>query len=97
MRGTEMASFKYFAEQNGQAVQLSNVGHDGHISTKANHFFGFAPNGSKLQAVRQIEFKSNPSLHVCGPRCTEAKGFLCECSCGGKNHGRGSFVCEEAA
>lgn len=26
--------------------------------------------------------------HVCDARCTSAKGPNCECSCGGKNHGR---------
>jgi hypothetical protein len=92
-----MAKMIYFAEQNGQTIQLANVGHDGSISTAANHFFGFASDGSKLQASRKIEFKSNPSLHKCGPRCLDAKGFKCECECGGKNHGKGSFICEEAA
>ena len=29
------------------------------------------------------------TTHECGTRCTNATGFLCECSCGGKNHGRG--------
>jgi len=31
--------------------------------------------------------------HVCDARCTEAKGFQCECACGGKNHGQGLLVC----
>lgn len=26
--------------------------------------------------------------HVCDARCTSARGHNCECSCGGKNHGR---------
>ena len=34
------------------------------------------------------------SDHVCDARCTSAKGFQCECSCGGKNHGK-DFICEE--
>lgn len=25
----------------------------------------------------------------CNAKCTTAKGFTCECSCGGKNHGAG--------
>ena len=31
-------------------------------------------------------------------RCMFAKGksMACECACGGKNHGKGSFVCEAA-
>lgn len=35
--------------------------------------------------------------HKCDVRCTEAKGFRCECSCGGKNHGQGFLVCEPIA
>jgi hypothetical protein len=26
--------------------------------------------------------------HKCGAKCTTSKGHVCECSCGGKNHGR---------
>jgi hypothetical protein len=50
-----------------------------------------------LPVERTINFKSNPSLHVCDGRCLNAKGHNCECSCGGKNHGRGSFVCSAVA
>ena len=25
--------------------------------------------------------------HKCNARCLASKGFVCECSCGGKNHG----------
>ena len=32
----------------------------------------------------------------CDGRCMGATGPVCECSCGGKNHGRGSIVCEAA-
>lgn len=48
---------------------------------------------------RIIIYKSNPSKHVCDARCVNATGrtMNCECSCGGKNHGRGAFSCEEAA
>jgi hypothetical protein len=35
--------------------------------------------------------------HKCDARCTEAKGFRCECSCGGKNHGQGFLICEPIA
>jgi len=40
-----------------------------------------------LPATRRIEFKTNPSLHKCDARCQNAKGHVCECSCGGKYHG----------
>lgn len=33
--------------------------------------------------------------HVCDARCTNATGSNCECSCGGKNHGK-AFMCEAA-
>jgi len=93
-----MAKFKFFADQNGQTVELSNVWHDGAVSTKASHFFGTAPDGTrKVQATRKIQFKSNPSLHVCNDKCMNATGHLCECSCGGKNHGAGNFNCEVVA
>jgi len=48
---------------------------------------------------RKVEYKSFPSKHECDARCMNATGRImkCECSCGGKNHGRGSFACAEAA
>ena len=85
-----MANFRYFAEHNGKIVRLANVYHDGHVSTAAHHFFGWAEDGTKLQVSRKIEYKSNPSKHKCDARCTNAKGFRCECECGGKNHGSGA-------
>ena len=53
---------------------------------------GFVP------ADRMVEYKARPSRHVCDDRCLNASGKImrCECSCGGKNHGRGSLVCEAA-
>ncbi len=42
---------------------------------------------------RTISYKVNGSKHVCDSRCMNAKGGNCECSCGGKNHGRG-YSCE---
>lgn len=52
-----------------------------------------------LPVERIIGFKSNPSRHECDARCMNASGrtMNCECSCGGKNHGRGAFQCSEAA
>lgn len=51
-----------------------------------------------LPVTRSIEFKSNPSKRLCDARCLNATGRImkCECSCGGKNHGAGSFNCEAA-
>lgn len=92
-----MATFRYFADLNGETIQLANVWHDGHVSTKAAHFIGTAPDGSKMNATRKIERKRNPSQHKCDGRCLNATGFLCECSCGGKNHGAGNFSCTTVA
>jgi hypothetical protein len=93
-----MAKIRYFAEYKGEAVELTNISHDGHIRTTVDHFFGRAPDGTKLQAQRMVTFKSNPSRHECDARCMNASGrsMQCECSCGGKNHGRGSFTCVAA-
>ena len=85
-----MANYRYFAEHNGETVRLLNVYHDGAAETKAANFIGTAPDGAKLRANRKVEFKSNPSRHDCDSRCTGARGRVmkCECSCGGKNHGK---------
>lgn len=48
---------------------------------------GATKDGNELPVTRKIEFKSNPSLHKCDARCQNAKGRICECSCGGKYHG----------
>ena len=52
-----------------------------------------------LPVERTVEYKSNPSRHECDARCMNATGRImkCECSCGGKNHGRGTMICAEAA
>ncbi|GAN79799.1 hypothetical protein [Acidocella aminolytica] len=47
--------------------------------------------GMRAQASRVAGFRT---AHACDARCTEAKGFKCECSCGGKNHGRAHLICE---
>lgn len=49
-----------------------------------------------LPVERIVNYKSNPSKHECDARCMNASGrtMNCECSCGGKNHGKGKFNCE---
>lgn len=52
-----------------------------------------------LPAQRNVTYKARPSKHECDARCINATGrtMQCECSCGGKNHGRGSSIkCETA-
>lgn len=92
-----MANIKYFAECGGQAVELKNVFHNGN-GTKAKDFRGTCPAcGQRHDAVRQIEFKAFARKHECDARCLNATGRVmkCECSCGGKNHGRSSHVTVE--
>ena len=95
-----MANIKYF---NGDR-ELTKVYYDGRkafgLPVGVNPQFtkehgwqtGFVP------VDRKVEYKSNPSRHECDARCMFATGKImkCECSCGGKNHGRGAFQCEAA-
>lgn len=104
------ARFKYFADIDGQTIELVNVGHKGGPANKASSFHGtnpaqplvFVPGEGwtgRVTATRIVEMKKSPSRHECDARCLNATGRVmkCECACGGKNHGRGSFVCAEAA
>lgn len=71
----------------------------GHVSVSDLYFVeGKGWQGHK-RADRVIEYKSTPSRHECDARCLNATGRImkCECACGGKNHGRGSFACEAEA
>lgn len=84
-----MATFKYFADIEGKAIELRNIWHDGHISASASHFSGLTAEGTRINATRKVQIKSNPSRHECNARCMGASGkSACECSCGGVNHGR---------
>lgn len=82
-----MANLKFFAEVNGQTVSFAscdNRGREGrfgyHVGTK-----------SWVKIERVVEYKAFASKHVCDARCMQATGKImkCECSCGGKNHGKG--------
>lgn len=89
-----MANIKYFVECGGCAVQLSHVQHDGlGNGHRANEFSGLCLCGQRHVAQRKVEYKQLPSKHECDARCTGATGKVmrCECSCSGKNHGRGAF------
>lgn len=95
-----MASIKFFSgetelfgvhERNGKLVGYAS---------KSELFFVEGKGWQGFTAVeRRVQYKSNPSRHECDARCMNATGrtMQCECACGGKNHGRGSFVCAEAA
>lgn len=38
--------------------------------------------------MRPVVGHRRPEIE-CGPKCTGATGHVCECACGGKNHGAG--------
>lgn len=51
---------------------------------------GLDADGFELPVTRKIEYKRRPSLHECNARCMNGKcNGVCECQCGGKNHGVG--------
>jgi hypothetical protein len=87
-----MANIRYFTG----TEQLTAVQHDGSPYTSAKHFTGLNVAGFRVAVERAIERKASPSNHKCDARCLNARGFKCECECGGKNHGAGSLMCEAA-
>ncbi len=69
---------KYFAECNGLTFEL---------------IAGICPNCQQKHAgPRRVEFKENSKPHLCNASCICARGPLCSCSCGGKNHGAGFIM-----
>lgn len=102
-----MARFAYFADmQDGTTHEWRDTVVKGRVIAargvdyiSRGNIRGYVEGLGWVKITRSIEMKSNPSRHVCDTRCINATGKImrCECSCGGKNHGRGSFVCDEAA
>lgn len=58
------------------------------------------PNGAEVQGYdrffapclcgKSVEFRMVRGIvtaHECNAKCMSSTGFVCECSCGGKNHG----------
>lgn len=88
---------KYFADTAAGVVELNRVDNRNQ-STKHNDTWGFH-DGQWIKVTRVVHYKQLPSKHECDARCMNASGrtMQCECSCGGKNHGRGAFMCAEAA
>jgi hypothetical protein len=82
-----MANMRYFAVVNGQTVSFKNIDNRG----REGRFGYHADSKSWIKIERVVEFKSNPTRHECDDRCIHATGrtMRCECSCGGKNHGKG--------
>jgi len=90
-----MADYRFFCDKPDGSV----------VTTKDAHYDRGVRNLPKIwdvdskawvRATRVVIRKSNPSMHECDARCMNATGrtMQCECSCGGKNHGKGSsLVC----
>jgi hypothetical protein len=103
-----VANFKYYSDINGDAIELkATYGMDNkEFAAKFPGVKGFRYDGytmwvgyplqgtgGPLPITRKIEFKSFPSRHECNAKCLNGKqNGICECQCGGKNHGRGMFT-----
>lgn len=102
-----MANIKLFSDWNGETVQLDGIfpienakfaamfpGVKGRRSDGFDKYVGYKPGTREvLPLTRWIEFKKNPSRHVCNAKCMSGRmNGVCECSCGGKNHGAGGFI-----
>jgi hypothetical protein len=97
------ATFKYFSDYNGETIELAwtesmrNKDFEALFpGVKGLRYDSFSkrvgkvgPGAPYLPLTRAIEFKKNPSLHKCDARCMNAQGNKCECSCQGRNHGKG--------
>lgn len=62
-------------------------------STESVRFFDTAPQQEKCSCGRPIRWKGikgTTNSTPCSAKCTNSKGFVCDCSCGDKNHGIGS-------
>lgn len=88
-----MANFKYFYDIDGEVIELTRIRYEGGSGKKASSWSGVTPDGERVRATRQVE--TWLSRRKCDARCMNASGRVmkCECSCGGKNHGRGRFRC----
>jgi hypothetical protein len=93
-----MANFRAFVDQpNGETLMFKTFDYD----QGANKLPRCWDAGSRtwLRATRVVIRKAMPTLHECDSRCYNAHGrtMQCECSCGGKNHGKGRFNCTSMA
>jgi hypothetical protein len=94
-----MANYRFFADlADGTIVQSNNKADYDHGTNQMPRIWDTAT-GQWLRCTRVVIRKSMPSNHECDARCMNATGrtMQCECSCGGKNHGKGnSLICEAA-
>ena len=94
---------KYFNQANElsniQSIPVAEFKSIGGITSKANwvdsfkRLVGVTADGRLVPVERAIEYKKQPSLHVCNSKCLNGKhNGTCECQCGGANHGLGLFT-----
>lgn len=88
-----MANIRYFADLPDVTLEFTRVDY---INRK--NIRGYSPVHGWVKVTRVVEYKSFPTRHECDARCYNATGKImrCECSCGGKNHGKGAFNCVAA-
>lgn len=99
-----MARIKYFADMGGETFEFARVDYrpidqKRPMTTSNTECVGWhAGRREWMRVTRKVEYKDFPSGHECDARCMNATGrtMNCECSCGGKNHGKGSFNCVAA-
>lgn len=49
----------------------------------------------RCECGRRLQWKGikgHKNSTPCSVKCTHSKGFVCDCSCGGANHGRGEQI-----
>ena len=106
-----MANFTYFFDSADTAIELVSVttidnaafqkqwpGVKGVKDDGYSMRVGICAKGVQYPITRAIEMKRNPSNHQCNAKCLNGSHRgVCECQCGGKNHGRGMFTSLVAA
>jgi len=76
--GTHVYTASYFDDQ--QRTWPDSMASDGPIV--------ICPTCGAAVHLHPVAGKFNPSK-ICSSKCVNATGFVCECSCGGANHGAG--------
>jgi len=93
-----MANFIFFADTAAGTISSKRADYD--LGTRKQPRIWDETGRQWVRATRTVIRKSCPSLHECDARCMNATGrtMQCECSCGGKNHGKGhvTITCEAA-
>ena len=82
-----MSTLATVSRSHGGFVDMAGIFLDmkGQSGTIGNHALACRKCGM-ARTVKQVKGTFNPD-HVCNSKCTASKGFVCDCSCGGKNHG----------